>query len=49
MKLGEAMYAASQAEGAPGADAAAAGAEKKEDVIDADFHEVDDNEHKKRA
>jgi molecular chaperone DnaK len=45
MKLGEAMYAASQSEGA--------GAEgedepKKDDVIDADFQEVDDND-KKRA
>ncbi|BAU91858.1 molecular chaperone DnaK [Methylorubrum populi] len=49
MKLGEAMYAASQAEGAPGADGAAASAEKKDDVIDADFQEVDENERKKRA
>ncbi|GJE28846.1 molecular chaperone DnaK [Methylobacterium organophilum] len=50
MKLGEAMYAASQAEGAPGAGAAqGAGSEKKDDVIDADFQEVDDNDQKKRA
>ena len=49
MKLGEAMYAASQAEGAPGADGAAASGEKKDDVIDADFQEVDENERKKRA
>ena len=49
MKLGEAMYAASQAEGAPGADGAAASADKKDDVIDADFQEVDENERKKRA
>ncbi|CAO4144401.1 molecular chaperone DnaK [Methylorubrum aminovorans] len=49
MKLGEAMYAASQAEGAPGAEGAAASAEKKDDVIDADFQEVDENERKKRA
>ncbi|GJD88908.1 MULTISPECIES: molecular chaperone DnaK [Methylobacterium] len=49
MKLGEAMYAASQA---AGPDAAAAGAEgeaKKDDVIDADFQEVDEKDQKKRA
>ncbi|KQO93082.1 MAG: molecular chaperone DnaK [Methylobacteriaceae bacterium] len=49
MKLGEAMYAASQTEGAPGADGAAPTDEKKDDVIDADFQEVDENERKKRA
>ena len=49
MKLGEAMYAASQTEGAPGADGAASTEEKKDDVIDADFQEVDENERKKRA
>ncbi|GJD96014.1 molecular chaperone DnaK [Methylobacterium iners] len=48
MKLGEAMYAASQAEGAPGA-SAEAGADKKDDVIDADFQEVDEKDQKKRA
>ena len=44
MKLGEAMYAASQAEGAP----AEAGAEaaKKDDVIDADFKDVSDDKKK---
>ena len=47
MKLGEAMYAANQA--GEGASEGAAGAEKKDDVIDADFSEVDENEHKKRA
>ncbi|GBU17397.1 MULTISPECIES: molecular chaperone DnaK [Methylobacterium] len=47
MKLGEAMYAANQGEGAPGAEG---GPEpKKDDVIDADFQEVDDKDHKKRA
>ncbi|MEH3143909.1 MAG: molecular chaperone DnaK [Methylobacterium frigidaeris] len=51
MKLGEAMYAA---QGAAGDGAAAAGAQpggeaKKEDVIDADFQEVDDKDQKKRA
>ncbi|WP_298964622.1 molecular chaperone DnaK [uncultured Methylobacterium sp.] len=50
MKLGEAMYAAQGAaaagEGAPGA---GAGEAKKDDVIDADFQEVDDKDQKKRA
>ncbi|TXM68500.1 molecular chaperone DnaK [Methylobacterium sp. WL120] len=48
MKLGEAMYAASQTpEGGP---EATAGAEaKKDDVIDADFSEVDEKDQKKRA
>ena len=45
MKLGEAMYAASQAEGA-----AAEGGEpeeaKKDDVIDADFKDVSDDKKK---
>ena len=48
MKLGEAMYAASQNEGAPG-EGATASAEKKDDVIDADFQEVDEKDQKKRA
>jgi molecular chaperone DnaK len=43
MKLGEAMYKAQQAEGAAG-DAAADGAKPAEDnVVDADFEEVDEN------
>jgi len=43
MKLGEAMYKAQQSEGAA-ADAAADGAGKPDDnVVDADFEEVDDN------
>ncbi|GJD44482.1 Chaperone protein DnaK [Methylobacterium cerastii] len=48
MKLGEAMYASSQTpEGGP---EATAGAEaKKDDVIDADFSEVDEKDQKKRA
>ncbi len=47
MKLGEAMYQASQA-GAEGADGATAegGPEKNEDVVDADFEEVDDDKKK---
>jgi molecular chaperone DnaK len=44
MKLGEAMYAASQA-GAPGAEPGADGA-KNEDVVDADFEEVVDDKKK---
>jgi molecular chaperone DnaK len=50
MKLGEAMYAASQAGGGdqPGGDAGAGGS-KNEDVVDADFEEVDDDDKKKSA
>ncbi|SDO14161.1 molecular chaperone DnaK [Methylobacterium phyllostachyos] len=48
MKLGEAMYAANQAAG-PEAGAEAQTGEKKDDVIDADFQEVDDKDQKKRA
>ncbi len=44
MKLGEAMYQASQA-GAEGA-APEVGSEKNEDVVDADFEEVDDDKKK---
>ncbi|MGV2979435.1 molecular chaperone DnaK [Camelimonas sp. ID_303_24] len=40
MKLGQAMYEAQQA--SEGGDAGAAGAKKDDDVIDADFQEVDD-------
>jgi molecular chaperone DnaK len=47
MKLGQAMYEASQASGEAGE--ASAEAPKKDDVIDADFEEVDENEKKKRA
>jgi molecular chaperone DnaK len=43
MKLGEAMYAASQASGAEAGDG---GAAKNEDVVDADFEEVDDDKKK---
>ncbi len=42
MKLGEAMYAASQTEGGEGAEATA----KEDDVVDADFEEVDDDKKK---
>ena len=43
MKLGEAMYKASQASGPEGA---ATGAQPGEDVIDAEFREVDDDKKK---
>ena len=46
MKLGQAMYEASQAASEA---AAAPGADKKDDVIDADFREVGDDDKKKRA
>jgi molecular chaperone DnaK len=50
MKLGEAMYAANQAgPGGPGTGGDAAGGEAKEDVVDADFEEVDDDQKKKSA
>ncbi|MET0743110.1 MAG: Hsp70 family protein, partial [Microvirga sp.] len=48
MKLGEAMYQASQAEGQGGEPSGEAEA-KKDDVIDADFQEVDEGDKKKRA
>ena len=50
MKLGEAMYAASQAGGGdqPGGDAGQDGT-RNEDVVDADFEEVDDDDKKKSA
>ncbi len=47
MKLGEAMYQAAQA--APEGGEAAEGEAPKDDVIDADFQEVDDQDKKKRA
>ncbi len=50
MKLGEAMYKQAEAQGAAGAagDGAAAG-EKKEDVVDAEFTEVDDDKNNKKS
>jgi molecular chaperone DnaK len=47
MKLGEAMYQAAQADGATGTDGASASG-GQDDVVDADFEEVDDDK-KKRA
>jgi molecular chaperone DnaK len=55
MKLGEAMYKQQQeATGAAGAEGAAAGeagagGEKKEDVVDAEFTEVDDDKNNKKS
>jgi molecular chaperone DnaK len=53
MKLGEAMYKSQQAgaeEGAaPGGEDAAAGEAKKEDVVDAEFTEVDDDKNNKKS
>ncbi|QFU17570.1 molecular chaperone DnaK [Microvirga thermotolerans] len=49
MKLGEAMYQASQAAGEGGEQAASGAETKKDDVIDADFQEVDEDDKKKRA
>jgi molecular chaperone DnaK len=48
MKLGEAMYKAQQggAEAAAGADQAGGAEAKKEDVVDAEFTEVDDDKKK---
>ena len=45
MKLGEAMYAASQAEAQAGGEGASS-APKQDDVVDADFQEVDGNKKK---
>ncbi|KRE00483.1 Fe-S protein assembly chaperone HscA [Bosea sp. Root670] len=46
MKLGEAMYAASQAEGAAAAEGEPTEEAKKDDVIDADFKDVSDDKKK---
>ena len=47
MKLGEAMYKQSQ-EGAP-AEGAAEGGAKPDDVVDAEFTEVDDDKKNKKS
>jgi molecular chaperone DnaK len=52
MKLGEAMYKAQQDGGTGGPDASGGGAgagAKKDDVVDAEFTEVDDDDKKKSA
>ena len=50
MKLGEAMYKQSQ-EAQPGSDAGAqaAGGAPKDDVVDAEFTEVDDDKNNKKS
>jgi molecular chaperone DnaK len=52
MKLGEAMYkqAGEQPPGGDGGDGSAGGAEaKKDDVVDAEFTEVDDDKKNKKS
>ncbi|MCQ0987333.1 molecular chaperone DnaK [Jiella marina] len=50
MKLGQAMYEAAQAEqGAEGDGSEEASSEAKDDVVDADYEEVDDEQKKKSA
>jgi len=49
MKLGEAMYAAQAAAGEGGGEQPEGEEPKKDDVIDADFQEVDEGDKKKRA
>ena len=49
MKMGEAAYKANEANNAESADNANDTGESKEDVVDADFEEVKDNEAKKDA
>ena len=49
MKMGEAAYKANEANNAESADKADDTGESKEDVVDADFEEVKDNEEKKDA
>jgi len=50
MKLGEAMYKQSQeAQSAPGGESGGGEAKKEEDVVDAEFTEVDDKNNKKSA
>ena len=49
MKMGEAAYKANEANNAESADSADDPGESKEDVVDADFEEVKDNEEKKDA
>ncbi|MGH6966809.1 MAG: molecular chaperone DnaK [Phenylobacterium sp.] len=49
MKLGEAMYAAQQGSEGPASDADAAHAAGGEDVVDAEFEEVGDDDTKKSA
>ena len=49
MKMGEAAYKANEANSAENEDTTNNSSENKEDVVDADFEEVKDNEEKKDA
>ncbi len=49
MKLGEAMYAAQQNKGGDDASGGGDADKKKEDVVDAEFTEVDDKDNKKKS
>ena len=49
MKLGEAMYKQAQESAAGGAAPGADGGGKKEDVVDAEFTEVDDDKKNKKS
>jgi len=49
MKLGEAMYQAGQGGDGGGADGGDAGGARNDDVVDADFEEVSDDDQKKSA
>ena len=49
MKMGEAAYKANEANNAESADTTENSGEKKEEVVDADFEEVKDNDEKKDA
>ena len=48
MKLGEAMYKQAEGQGAEG-ESASAGSGPKEDVVDAEFTEVDDDKKNKKS
>jgi len=49
MKMGEAIYAASQAEAAEADASSDAAKEDEDDIVDADFEEIDEDEDKKSA
>jgi molecular chaperone DnaK len=50
MKLGETMYKQQQeAQSAPGGEAGTGEAKKEEDVVDAEFTEVDDDKNNKKS
>jgi molecular chaperone DnaK len=49
MKLGQAMYEASQADQAASAETGEKAAAGNEDVVDADFEEIDEDDDKKKS